>query len=55
MEGKVEAVSLWIRESRVCSMDIDETDCNGLNALHYSIVFKQIKIVELLLDSGAGM
>lgn len=54
LEGNIEALSSWVRESRMYSSDVDETDCNGLNALHYAIIFKQTKIVEVLLDSGAG-
>jgi len=54
LEGNVDAVSSWIRETRANSTDIDETDCNGLNVLHYAIIFKQALLVELLLDSGAG-
>ena len=35
--------------------EIDECDSyNGLNALHYSIIFKKTELVEVLLESGAG-
>lgn len=54
LEGNVESIGAWIEGTKAYCADIDETDCNGLNALHYAIIFKQAKLVELLLDSGAG-
>ena len=37
-------------------MSLDELDmANGLNALHYAIIFKQGEIVEALLESGADL
>ena len=44
----------WIEDIKRTDSDIDATDCNGFNALHYAIIFKQIKLVKLLANSGAG-
>ena len=44
----------WIEEIKRTDSDIDATDCNGFNALHYAIIFKQIKLVKVLANSGAG-
>ena len=50
----MESTAEWIGEVKAYGADIDEIDCNGLNALHYAIIFKQAKLVQILLDSGAG-
>ena len=49
------SVTAWIEGTKRVGMSIDELDvANGLNALHYAIIFKQREVVEALLVAGAS-
>lgn len=48
-EESTREIEEWIKKN-----DVNMTDFNGLNALHYAIIFKKENMVALLLQNGAG-
>lgn len=45
----------WVETTKEKGNNIDKWDtANGLNALHYAIIFKKKEIVKALLESGAS-
>ncbi len=46
----------WVETTKEKGNNIDKWDtANGLNALHYAIIFKKKEIAEALLNSGASV
>ena len=55
VSGDLQSITSWIETTKAEGKSIDILDeANGLNALHYAIIFKQTEVVEALLESGAS-
>ncbi len=55
MKGDLQSITGWIETIKGRGKDIDKLDQdNGLNVLHYAIIFKKKDIVKVLLESGAS-
>ncbi len=54
MKGDLQSITGWIETYKGKEEDINNRDeVNGLNALHYAIIFKKKEIVKALLEYGA--
>ncbi len=55
VKGNLQSITGWIETTKRKGINIDGYGkANGLNALHYAIIFKKKEIMKALLESGAS-